>query len=82
MSSGVVEFNGLRIAGLSGIYKPFDYNFGRFESPPYDENSLRSVYHIRNLDVLRLCQLDYKPGKLVLPMGFVIMTVAKMRLYS
>lgn len=26
--AGVVNFNGVRIAGLSGIYKPSDYNLG------------------------------------------------------
>ena len=63
MTTGVVDFNGLRIAGLSGIYKSYDYNMGRHEFPPYDEASMRSVYHIRNLDVFRLCQLNSKPGE-------------------
>ena len=26
--AGVVEFGGLRIAGISGIYKPYDYKLG------------------------------------------------------
>lgn len=55
--AGVVEFNGFRIAGLSGIFKGYDYLKGRYESPPYDEESIRSVYHIRNIDVFRLRQL-------------------------
>ncbi len=64
--SGVVEFNGLRIAGLSGIYKGIDYLKGRYEYPPYDQSTMRSVYHIRNLDAFRLRQLKVKPGKNVI----------------
>lgn len=47
----------MRIGGLSGIYKGRDYMKGRFEYSPYDDNSKRSVYHVRNLDVFRLKQL-------------------------
>lgn len=59
---GVVEYNGLRIGGLSGIYKGTDYLKGRFECPPYNPSSMRSVYHIRTLDVFRLRQLGSRPG--------------------
>lgn len=55
--AGVVNVNGLRIAGLSGIYKSHDYLRGHYESPPYNESTIRSVYHIRNLEVFRLKQL-------------------------
>lgn len=55
--AGVVRFNGVRIAGISGIYKSNDYFRGRFECPPYSENTKRSVYHQRQLDVFRLSQL-------------------------
>lgn len=50
--------SGVRIGGLSGIYKSHDFMKGRCEKPPYDENSKRSVYHIRNLDVFRLKQIS------------------------
>ncbi|KAF7991999.1 hypothetical protein HCN44_010819 [Aphidius gifuensis] len=55
--ASVVNVNGLRIAGLSGIYKSGDYLRGHFESPPYTDPTTRSVYHIRNLEVFRLKQL-------------------------
>ncbi|CAH2039518.1 unnamed protein product, partial [Iphiclides podalirius] len=55
--AGVVNFGNLRIGGLSGIFKGHDYLQGLWESPPYAQNSLRSVYHIRALDVFRLSQL-------------------------
>ena len=39
---------------MSGIYKAHDYLKGRFERAPYSEQSKRSVYHVRNIDTLRL----------------------------
>lgn len=53
-AAGVVRVGGVRIGGLSGIYKSHDYLLGRFERPPYDKSSIRSVYHVRNLDVFRM----------------------------
>lgn len=55
--ASVVKYNGIRIAGLSGIYKAHDYFRGHFEYPPYSEGTKRSVYHQRQLDVFRLSQL-------------------------
>ncbi|CAH1400398.1 unnamed protein product [Nezara viridula] len=55
--AGVVNFGGLRIAGISGIYKPYDYDRGHFEKPPYSEKTKRSVYHVRNTEVFRLKQI-------------------------
>eukprot|EP00890_Picochlorum_soloecismus_P003601 jgi/Picsp_1/4241/NSC_01750-R1_lariat debranching enzyme len=55
--SGVVWFGGIRIAGLSGIYKKHDYLLGHCEAPPYSEKSLRSAYHIRALEVSKLMAL-------------------------
>ncbi|VDL85500.1 unnamed protein product [Schistocephalus solidus] len=55
--AGVVQFAGLRIAGLSGIYKQHDYPMGHFERPPYSEATKRSVYHLRSIEVFRLGQL-------------------------
>ena len=31
---------------------------GHHEKPPYDDNTMRSAYHIRNVDVFRLKQLE------------------------
>lgn len=55
--AGVVNYNGLRIGGISGIYKGRDYQKGHFECSPYGEDTKRSVYHIRNVEVFRLKQL-------------------------
>lgn len=54
--AGVVTVAGVRIAGISGIYDENDYARGHHESPPYDGDSLRSVYHVRNLEVFGLKQ--------------------------
>lgn len=50
--------NGIRIGGLSGIWKPHDYHKGHYEKMPYDENSKRSAYHIRQLEIFRLNQIN------------------------
>ncbi|GBE60712.1 Ser Thr phosphatase family protein [Babesia ovata] len=52
--SGVVNVNGIRIAGLSGIYDHRDYTRGFFEAQPYDESTKRSAYHVREYDVKKL----------------------------
>ncbi|XP_043476735.1 lariat debranching enzyme [Leptopilina heterotoma] len=58
--ASVVKVGSIRIAGLSGIYKGQDWLKGHFEKPPYSEQTLRSVYHVRNLEVFRLKQLSDK----------------------
>lgn len=56
--AGVVNVNGIRIGGISGIYKGFDFYKGHFEFPPYDNSTMRSVYHVRQSDVFRMKQLS------------------------
>ncbi|XP_021900132.1 lariat debranching enzyme isoform X2 [Carica papaya] len=56
--AGVVKFGNIRIGGLSGIYNQRHYRSGHFERPPYNENTVRSVYHIREYDVHKLLQVD------------------------
>ena len=52
--SGVINYGGVRIGGLSGIYKGHDYNKGHFEKPPYNDSTVRSAYHVRSFDVFML----------------------------
>ena len=52
--AGVISVGGLRLAGLSGIYSAGHYQLGHFERPPYTEDTKRSAYHVRELDVFRL----------------------------
>ncbi|KAL8144152.1 hypothetical protein V2J09_017184 [Rumex salicifolius] len=56
--AGVIKFGNIRIGGLSGIYKARDYHSGHFERPPYDQNEIRSVYHVREYDVHKLMQVS------------------------
>ena len=69
--AGCVQVNGIRIAGMSGIYKAGDYWLGTFfsffchsekladarkgyyERLPYDQRSMRSIYHTRRYNVNR-----------------------------
>ncbi|KAL8220227.1 UNVERIFIED_CONTAM: lariat debranching enzyme [Gekko kuhli] len=55
--AGVVKYRGVRIGGISGIFKSHDYKRGHFECPPYNQNTLRSVYHVRSIEVFKLKQL-------------------------
>eukprot|EP00842_Homolaphlyctis_polyrhiza_P005754 jgi/Hompol1/617/HPOL_005363-RA len=43
-----VWFGGLRIAGLSGIFKQNHYQMGHHEVEPYSEDHMRSIYHVRD----------------------------------
>ena len=58
--SGVINYGGVRIGGLSGIFKGHDYNKGHFEKPPYNDSTVRSAYHVRSFDVFML-KLISKP---------------------
>lgn len=57
-NAGVVNFNGLRIAGISGVYTEHNYRKPRLERPPYHGNQIKSVYHTREEDVLRLMRIS------------------------
>ncbi|KAF4358567.1 hypothetical protein F8388_014338 [Cannabis sativa] len=56
--SGVVKFGNVRIGGLSGIYNNRNYYSGHFERPPYNESTIRSIYHVREYDVHKLMQVQ------------------------
>ncbi|XP_004366049.1 lariat debranching enzyme [Capsaspora owczarzaki ATCC 30864] len=57
--AGVVRVGGLRIGGLSGIFKDNDFMRGHHERPFHvaDEGMVRSFYHVREMDVFRLMHL-------------------------
>lgn len=64
--AGVVRVNGVRIGGMSGIYKAASHLKGRFEKPPYNPSTARTVYHTRNVDTFRLKQLADNPPDIML----------------
>lgn len=57
--ASVVRIGGLRLAGLSGIFNERHYmqDWKRLERPPYTPNSMRSIYHVRPLDIAQLSML-------------------------
>ena len=58
--SGVFEVGGLRVVGVSGIYKSHDYDKPLFESPPYSEQTKRSAYHVRKFEIEKLMLIEGK----------------------
>eukprot|EP00948_MAST-09A_sp_MAST-9A-sp1_P000469 g469.t1 len=59
--ASVVNFRGLRIAGISGISSSSSgsryVNHPHFEVPPYNHSTMRSVYATRKIDIQRLVNL-------------------------
>ncbi len=53
-AANIVRLGPLRIAGLSGIWKGYDYRKPHFERLPYSEDNLHSIFHVRELDVRKL----------------------------
>lgn len=58
--AGVMNYKGLRIAGISGIFDKKDFFRGHYESIPYNPKTLRTVYHYRQQEIFRLQQLVTK----------------------
>ena len=56
-AANVVRFGDLRLAGLSGIWKGYNYNKSHFERLPYSADEIRSLYHVREIDVRKLLLL-------------------------
>ncbi|KAJ1560666.1 lariat debranching enzyme, partial [Cladochytrium tenue] len=55
--AGVVNFRGLRIAGLTGIYNTQHYELGFYETQPFNSNDCRSIYHVRKYNIFRMAQI-------------------------
>ncbi|KAI4123164.1 MAG: hypothetical protein LQ347_006258, partial [Umbilicaria vellea] len=56
-AANVIRLGPLRIAGLSGIWKGYNYNKPHHERLPYNQDDLRSIYHVREMDVRKLMQI-------------------------
>jgi lariat debranching enzyme len=56
-AANVVCLGGLRIAGMSGIWKGIDYRKSHFERLPFSYGDVRSFYHVREFDVRKLLQI-------------------------
>ncbi|KAK4133142.1 DBR1-domain-containing protein [Trichocladium antarcticum] len=56
-AANVLRLGPLRIAGMSGICKGFDYRKSHHERLPFNPNDVKSFYHVREIDVRKLLQL-------------------------
>ncbi|KAH3918176.1 hypothetical protein HBH56_032800 [Parastagonospora nodorum] len=56
-AANIVRLGPLRIAGLSGIWKGYNYKKPHYERLPYNSDDVRSIYHVRELDVRKLLQI-------------------------
>lgn len=56
-SANVIRCGSLRIAGLSGIWKGYNYKRSHYERLPYNRDDEKSIYHVRELDVRKLLQV-------------------------
>ena len=56
-AASVVRLGPLRIAGLSGIWKAYNYRKPHYERLPYNESDMKSIYHVREIDVRKLQQV-------------------------
>ncbi|KFY75008.1 hypothetical protein V499_05027 [Pseudogymnoascus sp. VKM F-103] len=56
-AANVMRLGPLRISGMSGIWKGYNYNKSHHERLPYNQDDIKSIYHIRELDVRKLLQV-------------------------
>ncbi|CAG8903444.1 unnamed protein product [Penicillium egyptiacum] len=56
-AANILRFGPLRISGMSGIWKGYDYRKTHYERLPYNRDDVSSIYHIRELDVRKLLQV-------------------------
>ncbi|KAF2149060.1 lariat debranching enzyme [Myriangium duriaei CBS 260.36] len=53
-AANVLRAGPIRIAGMSGIWKGYDYRKHHFERLPYNQDEVKSIYHTRELDIRKL----------------------------
>ena len=56
-AANVVWVGPLRIAGLSGIWKGYDYRKPHHERLPYSQEDIKTIYHVREWDTRKLLLL-------------------------
>ena len=56
-AANVLRFGPLRIAALSGIWKGYNYRKPHYERLPYNESDMKSIYHVREMDVRKLLHI-------------------------
>jgi lariat debranching enzyme len=56
-AANVVRLGPFRIAGMSGIWKGYNFNKTHHERLPYNQDDIKSIYHVREPDVRKLLQI-------------------------
>ncbi|CCU74399.1 lariat debranching enzyme [Blumeria hordei DH14] len=56
-AANVLRLGGIRIAGMSGIWNENHYRRPHYERLPYHRSDIRSIYHMREIDIRKLLQL-------------------------
>ena len=56
-AANVLRLGPIRVAAMSGIWKGYNYNKNHYERLPYNQNDIKSMYHIREFDVRKLLQI-------------------------
>ena len=56
-AANVIRVGPLRIAGMSGIWKGYDFRKPHHERLPFDSDDIRSIYHVREIDTRKLLQV-------------------------
>lgn len=57
-AANVIRLGGVRIAGMSGIWKGYNFDKTHYERLPYSQDDVKSIYHVREIDVRKLRQLS------------------------
>jgi len=55
---GVVKVKNFRIGGISGIFKGPSYRKGYYENFPLDDSDMRSIYHVREYEILKFSLIE------------------------
>ena len=55
-AANVIRVGPLRIAGMSGIWKGYDYRKPHHERLPFSRDDVKSIYHVREIDTRKLLQ--------------------------
>jgi lariat debranching enzyme len=55
--ANVVRLGPIRIAGMSGIWKGYNYNKTHHERLPYNQDDIKTIYHVREPDIRKLLQI-------------------------
>ncbi|KZF19408.1 DBR1-domain-containing protein [Xylona heveae TC161] len=56
-AANVIRLGPLRIAGFSGIWKGYNYNKPHYERLPYNQDDVKSIYHVREIDIRKMLQI-------------------------